>query len=132
MKSTSENRIGILIVDDEPDVLGYLVSILGTAGYDCHTAHTTEEALQVLKDHPKDRAPLIAIVDLVLGAENGMSAAEALVRAQPDLRILMISGYADNVVSKPLPNGFPPVFLTKPFSATQLRQELDRLKSRKT
>lgn len=124
MKNSTATCVGILILDDDPDVVDYLASVLDDTGYECHKARTTKEALDLLQACPADRKPAAAIVDLILEEDHGMNAAIALVNAQPALKILLISGFADNVVTQPLPNGVQPAFLTKVFSAVQLRKAL--------
>jgi len=122
MKTSTATGVGILILDDDVDVVDYLASVLDDSGYTTHKARTTQEALALLEACPADRRPAVAIVDLILDNEHGMNAAIALVNAQPTLKVLLISGYADNVVTQPLPNGVQPAFLTKVFSAGQLRK----------
>lgn len=127
MKSPPAVRVGILILDDDPDVADYLASVLEPKGYVCHKAGTAAAALRILAGCTAADRPAAAIVDLILKDENGMNAAEALVRAEPSLRILLISGYADTVVQNPLPNGRQPAFLAKVFTAAQLQRTLATL-----
>lgn len=122
MKSPSAAGVGILILDDDPDVVGYLADVLGDTGYTCHTAGDAAEALELLRACPADRRPAVAIVDLILADNHGMNAADALVAAHPPLKILLISGYADTVVAQSLANGVKPAFLSKVFTAAQLRK----------
>ncbi len=129
MKPHLGKKVGILIVEDDPEVVDYLSTTLRASGYDCYEAGSTAEALAGMKKCPADREPAIAIVDLILGSENGMETACALVAARPNLKILIISGYAETVVSSPLPNGCSAAFLTKPFSAKELRATLDVLET---
>ncbi len=113
-------RIGVLVVDDEPEVAGFLCGILEDAGYHCSVADTSAAALEAVTTQTASARPAIAIVDLVLGDANGLSIAKEMVARDPALHIVLISGYADHVVSNPLPNGRHAGFLNKPFSAAQL------------
>jgi DNA-binding NtrC family response regulator len=113
-------RIGVLVVDDEPEVAGYLCEILHDAGYQCTVADSSAAALAALTPEPASAVPAIAIVDLVLGDANGLTIAKELVARAPALHIVLISGYADHMVSNPLPNGRQAGFLNKPFTAAQL------------
>lgn len=120
MQNHAGEKICILIVDDEPEIVDYLVSVLVVRGYECLTAYSEDEALAVLANCPPERSPLIAIIDLVLGDRNGIKTAGALVQTHPTMDVLLISGYADTIVSTALPNGRIAAFLTKPFSTTDL------------
>ncbi len=113
-------RIAVLVVDDEPEVADFLCGILDGAGYRCAVADSSTAALQALRSESGSTRPAIAIVDLVLGQDNGLAIAKELVVRDPALHIVLISGYANHVVSNPLPNGRQPGFLNKPFTAAQL------------
>lgn len=116
----------VLVVDDEPDIVEYLTFVLGKFGYATLTANSAAEALKVVSK--SGQAPFLAIVDIVLGDENGMNLANKLVAKQPKLNVLLISGYADTVViTDPLPNGKKAGFLPKVFTSEELKRAIDQL-----
>jgi two-component system, response regulator RegA len=128
MKAPPKEHKNVLVVDDDPDIVEYLSLLLTKFGYNPTSATTTSEALSILKNTTPQTAPSVAIVDLVLGSENGITLADQLVEASPELRILLISGYADNVVqSELLPNGKKAAFLSKRFTAAELKKALAEL-----
>jgi CheY-like chemotaxis protein len=136
--STSSSRHGfpldqedkkktVLVVDDEPDIVEYLSFVLAKFGYNTLSANSASEALKVV-NKAGQAAPFLAIVDIVLGDDNGLNLAKMLVSKAPDLNILLISGYADTVViTDPLPNGKKAGFLPKVFTSEELRKAIDQL-----
>jgi DNA-binding NtrC family response regulator len=116
----------VLVVDDEPDIVEYLSFVLGKFGYSTLTANSAVEAMKVV--NKSGTAPFLAIVDIVLGDDNGMNLANKLVAKQPKLNVLLISGYADTVViTDPLPNGKKAGFLPKVFTSEELKRAIDQL-----
>lgn len=117
----------LLLVDDEPGLLDYLSTVLRNHGYECLVASSHHEAVELLERCPPERRPSVAIVDVILGEQNGIDTAGTLVRSCPALDILLISGYANHVVSTPFANGRRAAFLTKPFSVGELLAALKTL-----
>ena len=117
----------VLVVDDEPDIVEYLSFVLTKFGYNVLSANSAGEALKVV-NKAGQTAPFLAIVDIVLGDENGLALAKKLVSKAPTLNVLLISGYADTVViTDPLPNGKKAGFLPKVFTSEELRKAIDQL-----
>jgi CheY-like chemotaxis protein len=61
-------EVTVLVVDDEPDVVVYLSSVLEDAGMNVLTAYDGDEALELLKEHHVD---LISL-DLVMPRRSGI------------------------------------------------------------
>jgi DNA-binding response OmpR family regulator len=59
----------ILVVDDEPDVVFFLQTVLEEAGFAIRTAGSGEEALQRMKDAP---CPDLVTLDLVMPGKSGI------------------------------------------------------------
>jgi DNA-binding NtrC family response regulator len=117
----------VLVVDDEPDIVEYLNFVLTKFGYHTLSANSAAEALKVVAK-AGEPGPFLAIVDIVLGDDNGLALAKKLVGKAPCLNVLLISGYADTVViTDPLPNGKKAGFLPKVFTSEELRKAIDRL-----
>jgi DNA-binding NtrC family response regulator len=117
----------VLVVDDEPDIVEYLGFVLTKFGYNTLSANSASEAVKVM-NKAGQAVPFLAIVDIVLGDDNGLNLAKKLVSKVPTLNILLISGYADTVViTDPLPNGKKAGFLPKVFTSEELRKAIDQL-----
>jgi PAS domain S-box-containing protein len=86
----------VLVVDDEPTVRILIVDHLDESGYVALEASTGPEALRILNS--KRRIDLL-ISDVGLpGGINGRQLADAARVSRPDLKILFITGYAENAV----------------------------------
>jgi two-component system, OmpR family, KDP operon response regulator KdpE len=109
----------ILAVDDEPEILRALETILRGAGYEIDTAATGEEALA----QATLRLPDAMILDLVLPDRSGIEVCREL-RAWTQIPILLLSvvGEDDEKV-KALDAGADD-YVTKPFSVNELLARL--------
>ncbi|WP_082476095.1 hybrid sensor histidine kinase/response regulator [Methylobacterium sp. Leaf99] len=103
----------VLIVDDEPSVRMLVTEVLEDLGYTAIEAADSLAGLKVL--HSDVRIDLL-VTDVGLpGGMNGRQMADAARERRPDLKVLFITGYAENAV---LGNGYlrPGMqVLTKPF-----------------
>jgi PAS domain S-box-containing protein len=115
----------VLIVDDEPTVRMFVVDHLEEAGYVALEAEDGSAALQLLNSSKKIDL-LISDVGLP-GGMNGRQLADAARVARPKLKILFITGYAENAV---LSHGHlePGMHvLTKPFTVDALARRIGQL-----
>ena len=85
-----EDRIRILVVDDDPAMRDTLASLLQEDGYDVVLASGSASV-------PSDALKLdLALLDLRLGGESGLSLAQKLQRERL-LPVIMLSGVGDDV-----------------------------------
>ncbi|MCU0619425.1 MAG: response regulator, partial [Gemmatimonadaceae bacterium] len=112
----------ILLVEDEPDVRGLVERALHEAGYRVVVAHDGIDALERWLDAAADDARFHALVsDIRMPRLNGRDLARALRAEQPDLPVVLMSGFDDpevlgEVVT--MPGAFR--FLAKPFGPETL------------
>ena len=109
----------ILLVDDEQSVRSIVIKILRRANYNVLEADGGESAIAVSESHAGTID--LVISDLYMPGLHGPAVAERLSAVRPGLKVLFISGYADNdVVGR---TGVPPGsnFLQKPSSGQDLR-----------
>jgi PAS domain S-box-containing protein len=106
----------ILVVDDEPAVRAFVVSTLEHAGYRVLVAGSPAEAmaLTVGLDEPIE----LLLTDMVMPDSSGETLAAQLTSLRPGLRVVLMSGYSEGLVARPLPSNQP--FLAKPFSRERL------------
>jgi two-component system cell cycle sensor histidine kinase/response regulator CckA len=104
----------ILLVEDEEIVRKYLARALIQKGYSVHTAGYYDEVLKRFYD-PNIQVDLL-ITDVILPHASGKDIAEALLKIQPSLKVLFMSGYTDNAIGyqNVLDEGIQ--FLQKPFT----------------
>jgi CheY-like chemotaxis protein len=112
-----------LIVDDEPEVLRLLQSILTQEGYQVVTAKSADAAIKAFDrlGHQTD----LLVVDVVIPGMSGPMLVDHLRGLNPHLRVLFVSGYADSRVVRQfvIEKGFS--LVTKPFTIQDLRNAVD-------
>jgi CheY-like chemotaxis protein len=114
----------VLVVEDEPVVRGLIVEVLGDLGYRAIEAPDGPAGLKLLQS--KQRIDLL-ITDVGLPGINGRQLADQARERRPDLKVLFITGYAENAT---LANGFLEpgmAMLTKPFAVDALVRKVSQL-----
>ena len=86
----SEEKVGILLVDDDPAVRGLARIILEHEGWRVEEAGSLQEAFQIL--NPGQFRPHIAVVDLRLPDGLGTELVDQLRQARPKSKIVYITG----------------------------------------
>ena len=108
----------VLIIDDEETVRMLVAEVLGDAGYNVIEAPDGPSGLEILRS---DRRIDLLISDVGLpGGMNGRQVADAARVSRPELKVLFITGYAENAA---VGNGLlaPGMeVLTKPFAMVDL------------
>ncbi len=121
---TGEGEV-ILIIDDEPIVRMLLVEIVEEAGY---TAIEAEDGPSGLKILQSDQKIDLLITDVGLpGGINGRQVADAARMTRPDLKVIFVTGYAENAV---VGNGILApgmTIVTKPFVMQDLARKIQSM-----
>ena len=115
----------VLVVDDEPTVRMLIVDALGELGYSCLEAADGPAGLRLLEG--AERIDLL-ITDVGLpGGLNGRQVADAARAARPELKVLFVTGYAENAVLNHghIEHGME--VLTKPFAVDDLTARVERI-----
>jgi PAS domain S-box-containing protein len=117
----------ILVVEDDPTVRLILANVLEELGYEVLLSSDARPAIAILQS---DQRINLMISDVVLPHVNGRKLADVARGLRPDLRVLFISGYAENASYRAdfLEPGMD--MLTKPFAldilAVKVRAMIDR------
>ena len=115
----------VLVVDDEPTVRMLVIDALAELGYACLEAGDGATGLRILQSNA--RIDLL-ITDVGLpGGLNGRQVADGARALRPDLKVLFITGYAENAVLNHghIEHGME--VLTKPFAVSDLAGRVDRM-----
>ena len=117
----------ILFVEDEAFVRDVTCEVLRSAGYRVLAAKNAAEAMRIYEARGNEVELLLS--DVVLPGESGRVLAKRLRRENPGLKILLVTGYAEQMG---LRDGTQEECLAKPFSTEVLlgrvRQLLDRVR----
>ena len=115
----------VLVVEDEPVVRGVIVEMLQDQGYRVLEAVDGPSGLKILREQRID----LLVTDVGLPGMNGRQLADQARESRPDLKILFITGYAENVA---IAKGFlqPGMeMITKPFELDKLSQRIREMVS---
>jgi CheY-like chemotaxis protein len=116
----------ILLVEDEPFVRKVTAEILESAGYRLMVAKSAPEASEVCRraSHPAD----LLLADVVMPGMSGFELATQFETSYPRTRVLLMSGYAEQLALCEL-SPYGKAYLAKPFSSrvllSRVRQALD-------
>ncbi len=112
----------VLVVEDDPAVLGIAIRMLEDDGYRVLFANDPLEALEVAA---RFDAPIHALVsDVIMPSLNGRELARRLRSARPGIGVVYMSGYTRNVTANDSMLDPGVLFLSKPFARGEL---LDRV-----
>jgi PAS domain S-box-containing protein len=104
----------LLLVEDQDDVRDLIEKMLRNHGYEVLPTGNGAEALALVARYPGTIHLLIA--DVILPGMNGRALADALRSSRPEMKVLYISGYSEEVIGRPGLLDSHIAYLTKPFS----------------
>jgi len=107
----------ILIIDDEAFICENVQRILSSEGFEVCTAASGQEARDIVASEEID----LALLDLNLGRENGIDILKSLKELDPELLIIIITGYGsvESAVESLKLGAFH--YMKKPFKSDALR-----------
>jgi CheY-like chemotaxis protein len=120
IRSQPDDRVVVLVVDDEPLVRMLTADILSEAGFEVIEAGNAEQGLQRLSDNGTQVAAIVTDIEMP-GHLNGYALAWRARSMLPDAAVLVVSGQV-----WPAPEELPPKsrFVSKPVDPQQLVREL--------
>lgn len=117
----THERETILLADDEDLVRDVAARALSEAGFSVLTAIDGQDAVEIYREH-KDHIDLV-LLDMTMPRLNGHEALAALVRENPNVRVLATSGYVLHAM-EPLNHDNLAGFLDKPFRPSTLVEKI--------
>ena len=115
-------QASLLVVDDEPELRALLAEYFGAQGFMVHTAESAEQArVCVARD-----VPSMAVLDINMPGENGLSLARWLRERHPAMGLLMLTTAGDSVDRVVGLEVGADDYLPKPF---ELRELLARVRA---
>jgi len=108
----------ILLVEDEEGLRSLNARGLRSRGYSVIEASNGIEAMEALEE--KDGAIDLVVSDVVMPEMDGPTLLKSMRGRNPNLKIIFVSGYAEDAFEKSLPENEQFAFLPKPFTLTQL------------
>jgi two-component system cell cycle response regulator CpdR len=116
MTSEPANAVRVLVAEDNPAVREFITRSLTSAGYSVLAVADGQMALDALA-HEKFG---VLVTDIVMPNVDGIALALKAVRLFPDLRIIMISGYAQERMRAHNLDALVHRIIAKPFSLEEI------------
>ncbi len=115
---TNPSQIKILFVEDENSVRAFGVRALKKKGFNVIACSSGENALE--QEGPFD----LMVTDMVMPGISGTELASQMKRRQSDIKIIIASGYSEEMARKELSGDESFTFLAKPYSLGDLTQKV--------
>ncbi len=110
---TSTERESILVVEDDETMCDCISGLLGLYNYQVYSTNSAEDALDFFEESHEDIKLLIT--DLILPKMRGSELAERMVKANPDMKVIVMTGYSEELLSQfDIPEDA--ILLKKPFA----------------
>ncbi len=117
----------ILVVEDEESVRSFSVSALRLTGYEVFEAGSGEEALEVLEELNGEIDLLIS--DVAMPEMDGPTLLMKVRETLPNLKVIFVSGYAEESVRKDIAGDKSVEFLGKPYTLNQINSKVKEVLS---
>jgi two-component system, cell cycle sensor histidine kinase and response regulator CckA len=118
----------ILLVEDEEGLRVLNARGLTSRGYTVMEAGNGVEAIEVLERHGGDID--LVVSDVMMPEMDGPTLFKELRKRHPDIKMIFVSGYAEDAFQKSLPDPEKYDFLAKPFTLKQLVAQVKETMSR--
>jgi signal transduction histidine kinase len=110
--------LSVLIIDDEIEIASMAKEILESEHYSTLVEHDPVHAIEVYKEHRGEIGAVL--LDLTMPVMSGKDVADALREIDPDVKIILSSGYTEDEVIKKIGDAHVSGFIHKPYRMTSL------------
>jgi DNA-binding NtrC family response regulator len=124
MKRPSGSPATVLVVDDDAGMARTLEEFLNREGYAVEVAFSAAEAAEISERNPR---VALALVDLIMPVTDGLGLMEQLHHANPDLPVVIMTGYGTIETAVEAIKRGAEDYLTKPFDQQAVRKKVARL-----
>ncbi len=116
------SRLLILVADDEEHVRSLLANTLARRGVEVTVARDGQEAVDRFKERSSELAAVL--LDMTMPVLGGEEAFLAMQNINPDVPVLLMSGYTETATMSRIDGAGPAGFLHKPFLPSELMDKL--------
>ena len=113
----------VLVVDDEPTMIGYIRALL--EGMNCRI-ETASDGFEALKRLETGAAPDLVLMDILMPEQNGLVTLEKIRQIRPSVPVVMLSCISDSHQIVEAMRLGAQDYLTKPFDAGELSKLVAR------
>jgi two-component system cell cycle sensor histidine kinase/response regulator CckA len=122
----TDSRGTVLVIDDEEPVRQVASEILGYLGYSVVTAGSGEDGVKRVREGMR---PDVVLLDVIMPGMNGFQTLRKLREIEPDLPILICTGYSDRKAAESLVTEGADGFVNKPYDIETLAKQIAKLHS---
>jgi len=112
----------ILLVDDEKTLLDLGHDMLEERGYTTIPAETGEKAIEIYKTE-QNRIDLV-MLDIGMPGMGGYKCLKELLKIDPDIRVIIATGYSANATIKDLQEAGAKAFISKPYQLNKMLKKV--------
>ena len=123
-----QENVRVLVVDDDEKIRQLLMDTLSALGYNTIGAPDGNEALSILKKRKMD----LVIADIRMPTMNGIDLLKAIKSTQPNLPVLIITGYDFNYAMDQAMEAGADGFLAKPFRIGKIEELMTNVLGRRS
>ncbi len=114
-----------LIIDDDETFASVLARSISRKGYQAHIANDSVTALALLRDQKPDIAITHVVLDLKLSETTGLQLLPQLLSIQPDLQVVVLTGYASVATTVDAIKQGASNYLSKPATVEEILAAFD-------
>jgi len=119
----------VLLVDDEDMIIDVGKELLGELSYEVLLARSGQEAIKIYEEN-KEKIDMV-ILDMIMPDMSGGDTYDRLKESNPDIKVLLSSGYSIDGQATEILNRGCDGFIQKPFNIKQLSQKLREILDKK-
>ena len=120
------------MVDDEPMLAQMLVRMLTRLGYDVISRTSGIEALEMFRNQPNEKSFDLIITDMTMPHLTGSDLAQKLSKLQPEVKIILMTGFSEKIDAEKAKNLRIQGFLMKPVVSMDLAETVRKVLDQKT
>jgi len=117
----------ILLVEDEEPVRNFAARALRNKGYTVLEADCGEMALEVVAEHGESLDVIVS--DVIMPGMNGPEMIKRIMPEHPKVKVIFISGYAEDAFTDSFGSDYEFNFLPKPFTLKQLAAKIKEVEN---
>lgn len=114
----------VLLIEDDLDVLSSLSEVLSICGFSVLEARSAEETIEILC---QDISPDYIVLDYAISGLDAQTIVPTIKRLYPAAKIIISSGYSEEMIRKESDLDAVDKFIAKPFAPSRLVQEIKNL-----
>jgi two-component system, cell cycle sensor histidine kinase and response regulator CckA len=125
MREIVSNNLTILLIEDDEQLRKLALVILTRIGYSVIESHSVEDAI---RKAAACKTPIhLVLTDVVMPRMKGPEVFAKVAEHHPESRVLYMSGYTDDIISRQgiLPKGIQ--FIQKPFATADLLEKIEQI-----